>query len=117
MNRLALLLVLLSFLLEGCGKVSPPERPAGVPAKAVWAGGVDGGAFIVCEVDLARDVNHCKTWNDHTGDVWESGEYRLGNTNRAARASELVYMWADGLGRIGLDNDLILKKLSDDHAR
>lgn len=35
-------------VLQGCPGLesSAPERPAGVPATAVWVGGADGGVFV-----------------------------------------------------------------------
>ena len=112
-----MLVILLSILQPSCGRVSPPARPEGVPAEAVWAGGPDGGSFVLCDVDSVKDVNNCKVWNDFTGQLKESGEYRLLREGRAASSAELVYTWADGAGWIGLEHDLVLDNLDGRHPR
>lgn len=106
-----MLVLLLSVFHANCYRFSPPAKPNGVPTEAVWAGGPDGGSFVFCDVDLKRDVNRCNVWNDFTGQLVESGEYRLLNEGRAATKSELVYAWADGAGWIGLERDLVLDNL------
>jgi hypothetical protein len=95
----------------------PHKRPAGVPEAAIWAGGMDGGSFILCEVDSGRDVNTCRVWNDQSGGLEESGDYRLLKEGRAATSSELKYVWADRGGRIGLQNGLILENLDRRNLR
>src|SRR5215475_12468783 len=71
----------------GCGpatSMEPKTRPQGVPIDARWVGGADGGSYVRCSVDTARNVNPCSVWNDHTGQLIESGDYRLRNEGRAA---------------------------------
>src|SRR5262245_32682508 len=36
------------IVMIACAGQAVPERPAGVPHEAVWAGGPDGGAWIAC---------------------------------------------------------------------
>jgi len=75
---------LLITLLGGLGALAcsqngvvPHKSPPGVPEVAIWAGGMDGGSFILCEVDSGRGVNTCRVWNDQSGGLEESGDYRL----------------------------------------
>jgi hypothetical protein len=72
----------------------------------VWAGGVDGGAFIDCRV-RTDSLNNCTVYNDSTGDVWMQGTFKLRGMNRGANADELQYSFADGKG-IGLRNGAYL---------
>lgn len=48
--RSLVLVAAMSAVLAACqrnAEIEPPPGPAGVPAKAIWAGGVDGGDFIL----------------------------------------------------------------------
>ena len=112
-----LLIISIFIFHPGCNRVSPPVSPKGVPSEAVWAGGPDGGSFILCDFDSVKNVNHCKVWNDFNGQLVESGEYRLLKDRRAANKSELAFAWADRAGWIGLKNDLILENLDGRHPR
>ena len=107
------IIVALQFLLVGCseGSWEPKQRPADVPAYAIWAGGPDGGSYIWCDVDAGRDVNVGTVWNDFTGSVVEKGEYRLLRQHRAATKSELQFRWADRGGWIGLNDCKVLDNL------
>ena len=78
--------------------------PPGVPQEAIWAGGPDGGSYILCKTDEGNNANFCEVWNDYNGDLIERGNYRLMKEGRAATKEELVYSWADRGGRIGLKN-------------
>lgn len=105
------MLVTFAALLScACRKV-PPDRPAGVPPQAVWAGGLDGGSFILCGIDSKKDVNNCVVYNEDTGQVMDRGAFRLRTENRAARTEELQYNWADWNGMIGLADGQVLKRL------
>ena len=88
----------------------PKNRPAGVPSSAIWAGGADGGAYVYCTIDPARNVNPCKVWNDYSGELVEAGDYKLTNGNRAAKQSELRVSFPDFGGKIYLKGGLVLKR-------
>ncbi|HKO20666.1 MAG TPA: hypothetical protein VJU82_17455 [Acidobacteriaceae bacterium] len=104
----ALVVTMFMAVLLGCKpKPSEPRRPANVPQSAVWAGGIDGGAFIVCIPSTGNEANTCTVYNESTGDVWMSGRYLLKGKQRGATASELHYQAADGRN-INLDHNLIL---------
>ena len=63
-----------------CVKAVPtvPDRPQTVPASSVWAGGVDGGAWIACtNVDEARINYRCTVHDDGVGELWAEGDYTL----------------------------------------
>ena len=106
------MLIAATAVLFGCGHQHiPPDRPAGVPAEAVWAGGLDGGSFIRCEIDPARNVDKCTVYNDYSGQIMEQGDFRLKDEGRAARAEELKYAWADWGGMIGLADGRVLSRV------
>jgi hypothetical protein len=48
-----------------------------VPAKAIWAGGVDGGDFILLSPAKAAGTYSAKIYNDHSGDLDFTGDLRL----------------------------------------
>ena len=67
---------LFSLAMFGCSHV--PARVAGVPKDAVWAGGLDGGAWIQCyHIVYSPDRYHCAVYFDSTGERWAEGEYVL----------------------------------------
>jgi hypothetical protein len=86
-----------------------------VPKTAIWAGGADGGSYVLCDIDPGHDVNHCSVWNDFNGSLIENGSYRLLREKRAARAEELKFMWADRDGWIGLANNKVLANIDGRH--
>ena len=92
-------------------RLEPRTRPAGVPSTAIWVGGGDGGAYVQCSTDAVHDVNRCGVWNDFTGGLVESGEYRLVREKRAATESELRITFPDFNGLIYLEDVRILKRL------
>jgi hypothetical protein len=89
-------------------------RPSDIPSDALWVGGADGGAYVRCTVDAVPDANPCSVWNDYTGHLVESGEYRLLAQKRAAKESELSVAYPDFGGLIYLQKGLILKRLPVD---
>jgi hypothetical protein len=109
--RRSAVLIFVAAVLAGCYRKSPPDRPAGVPSGAVWAGGLDGGSFILCGVNPARKVNPCTVYNDYTGQIMERGDFRLKAEDRAVGAEELKYAWADRGGMIGLADGRVLKRV------
>ena len=58
-------------------EAQPPPRPRGVPAAAVWAGGVDGGNFILLSPAGADGTYSVKVYHDYTGELDFSGRLRL----------------------------------------
>ena len=82
MSRVTIGILLLVF--TACTEtVTPPPRPANVPASAVWAGGVDGGAWIDCRFSFKEPFPGytCKTFNDN-GIPWTAGTYVLADVHR-----------------------------------
>ena len=116
-NRGFPLILALSLACVSCsvGSFEPKQRPAGVPSRAVWAGGADGGSYVRCDIDTTHDVNPCTVWNDFTGGIVEQGSYRLLREHRAATRQELDFRWADRGGRIGLKDNKVLENLAIRH--
>ena len=104
---IGMLALTLALCLVRCREIEAPARPSGVPGDAIWAGGDDGGCFVKCEVDEARNVNNCVAYLDSNGQVLQRGEYRIRGKARAATTEELAYEWCDGKA-IGLKNGVIL---------
>ena len=105
--RIALSIVSI-LIVAGCQQhAAVPVKPANVPTSAVWAGGVDGGAFIDCTPSSTTAANACTVYDDSTGEVWMSGRFTLQGQNRGARMEELKFDGADG-ARIFLQNNMIL---------
>lgn len=44
----------------------PPPRPSNVPAKAIWAGGLDGGDFILLTPATSAGTYSAKIYNEHS---------------------------------------------------
>lgn len=106
--RASLLLAISTILLLGCDKVHAPARPSGVPASAVWAGGVDGGAFIDCSPSWNGEPNPCTVYNDSVGDIDISGRFVIEGQKKGASANQLKYNGAPAGARIDLKNQLTL---------
>jgi hypothetical protein len=66
-----------------------------VPPDAVWAGGVDGGAWIRCEERTSTEY-FCAVYNDITGDVWARGRFAIHGSGEARSARVLQYDGFDG---------------------
>ncbi|MCE5309247.1 MAG: hypothetical protein LLG20_16525 [Acidobacteriales bacterium] len=100
------------MLLTGCNNAHAPARPEGVPHSAVWAGGVDGGAFVDCSPSHDGGPNPCTVYHDGTGGVLSSGRFVVEGTKWGATADKLQYYGApDGMS-IFLKNHLTLTPLS-----
>lgn len=88
-ERLFVIAVAMAGALSGCqcevrsAEPEPPPRPRGVPANAVWAGGVDGGDFILLNPAAPDGTYSAKIYNDHSGDVEFSGKLRLKEPSQA----------------------------------
>ena len=67
--------------------------------------------FIMCEIDTVKNANKCEVYNDFTGQIMEKGDFRLKTEDRAARAEELKYAWADWGGMIGLADGRVLSRV------
>jgi hypothetical protein len=79
--------LLLFVALTGACKdapVTPPPRPPKVPAAAVWAGGPDGGAWILCKPRQEPRDFDCTVFHD-SGDVWARGRYRAKPADAAGK--------------------------------
>lgn len=103
---------------------TPPPRPTGLPAHAVWAGGVDGGSFIACAPSTKRDARDaftydCDVFLEHTGEreahgvfvlrdvAWDEQKSEPVFTEPATAPQALVYTAWDGT-MIHLDADRAL---------
>ncbi|MDM7924096.1 MAG: hypothetical protein QUS14_17555 [Pyrinomonadaceae bacterium] len=116
-------IVILIFVLGLMGfelSKYPPERPTNIPDDTVWAGGVDGGAWIKCVEIPSSDPQTftCDVFGEN-GSTWLSkGNFqafkvsRDRNSNSAlfeeARLTELHYNGYDGR-TIHLRNGYALK--------
>lgn len=67
------------FGLASCEEKSAaaPPRPESVPEKAVWAGGVDGGSWFLCEPLDVTFHYWCKVYDDHSGALLADAEFTL----------------------------------------
>jgi hypothetical protein len=84
----------------------PPPRPAGVPVEAVWAGGVDGGDWLLCvpEVAAPKGSFSCRVFSDQTGLLTTQGKHVFAEceangacTPQAEVPSTLRYEFFDGV--------------------
>jgi hypothetical protein len=64
-------------------QLEPPPRPRGVPANALWAGGLDGGDFILLSPAKAAGIFSARIYNDHSGELDFSGDLRLSKPSTA----------------------------------
>ncbi len=88
---------LVALCLVGChSHVSPPPRPHGVPADAVWAGGEDGGSFIRCTFDSTSALDRCSVFNDRTGHLDAQGKYEIKGKSKPQDVARFVYSGFDG---------------------
>lgn len=108
--RPLLIAALLFSAVAACSRRAiPPPRPQGVPEAAVWAGGVDGGSFIVCEFDSVFRLNRCSVYNDVTGRLEVEGHFEISGTSKAENVSSFRYSAVDGR-RIYLKDGSILTR-------
>ena len=78
MRRQLMLIAILTSLVTACSPGADPERPAGLPASASWAGNVEGGTWIDCEpVPSAPNRYACRTWYETGGALISEGQYLL----------------------------------------
>lgn len=76
--------LLLAFLISSACKIKtiesdpePPPRPQNVPSDAVWAGGLDGGSFIVMKALSKPNWYSAQIYSDATGDLVFQGTLAL----------------------------------------
>ena len=92
-RRSLVLAVAISAVLWACQcevqstEPEAPPRPSGVHAKAIWAGGVDGGDFILLVPAKPDGTYTAKIYNDHSGDLEFSGKLRLKEPSQAPIAA------------------------------
>jgi hypothetical protein len=113
MRTTAMLLLLSLFAVTSCMEhVSPPPRPKGVPADAVWAGGADGGSFIKCSFDPSAGLNFCTVYNDFTGKIEAEGRFAISGPARPEDVTEFSFSGFDGK-KIYLKDGSILNPTAD----
>ena len=114
MKRRPLILIIVTalFVVSCSRQPSPPPRPNGVPADALWAGGSDGGSFIKCDFDSATALDVCSVFNDHTGETEARGQYRVDGRSKAQDAARFEYSAFDGK-RIYLKDGSVLSPSPD----
>jgi hypothetical protein len=75
---LALILFSLSSCFNSPGTSVIPARPKGVPEKAFWKGGVDGGNWYVIEfINAHKHSATMSVYNDQDGSLMISGKFML----------------------------------------
>jgi hypothetical protein len=93
--------IMFLFAVIACTEtVTAPPRPGNVPQSAVWAGGVDGGAWIDCRFIYKEPfpAYECSTFNDD-GTPWTIGTYVLVDVRRAG--ATVSYAPKGELARVG----------------
>jgi hypothetical protein len=96
---------------SSCHSQYPPQRPTNVPESAVWAGGIDGGGWVVCV--STSECNECTTYSE-TGTIFGPRRFVLKGLKRPARLDELNFEYVDG-SNIGLSGNLVLVELKAIH--
>jgi hypothetical protein len=74
----------------------PPARPASVPSTAIWAGGVDGGSFILLEPTKKPDQYVAKIYDESVGEVTFDGVLQLNQQTAApldVRSAKTFSFW------------------------
>lgn len=98
-----------AVLIVACtSKVEAPKRLPGIPPDAVWVGGRDGGAWILCRDDGGR--NFCTIYNDASPEVWIQAFFVLEGSSRGVSVQELRYDFFDG-DRIRLVDGRVLTRM------
>jgi hypothetical protein len=86
--------ICLLLLTMGCrSTITPPPRPALVPADAEWAGGRDGGKWILCK-HTTGPAYDCSVYNDYSGKLEAQGQFVHSFPSRPAA---LKYSTYDGV--------------------
>ena len=77
MLKQIILILLTIFVLTNC-KTIPPDKVAGIPESAFWAGGKDGGQwYIVDSIDKNTKTIRCKIYNDNSGQLIVDKKFKL----------------------------------------
>lgn len=103
MNRLQVLAVVPLLGLASCAGPGTPERPASVPASAVWAGTVEGGTWVDCKPEGAERYRYrCRSFFGSNGAMIADGAYVLRRRiwNAAGMRSELATPPRESLSKI-----------------
>lgn len=87
-------LILIVYLLVGCfnRQVKPPEKVSGIPEKAIWYGGADGGCWILIDSTPIRNQYNAECYFDSSGELWDKGVYEIDTliTKRTFTVKELT---------------------------
>jgi len=68
--------------------------------------------FIECSYDLESMLNKCTAYNDHTGGIEATGNFKIAGPSRASEADKFSYSGFDGK-RIYLMDGSVLTKISE----
>lgn len=89
-----IILILTVCLFVGCFNrpVKPPEKLSGIPEKAKWYGGADGGCWILINNTPIKNQYYIECYFDGTGELWEKDVYELDTliTGKTFTAKELA---------------------------
>lgn len=85
---------------------SHPVKPEKVPEAAIWAGGYDGGCFILLPTELT-DTSRFTIYNEYTGDVWYNGFFYCdyNDFKRVSRADRQEFLCYNGVNIFMRDPD------------
>ena len=91
----------LAACLLMAGPVTPPNRAHGVPLEAMWAGGPDGGAWILCQAQQhSIERYQCKVYNDQSGNMVASGSYVIRKSTWNRDQNTAVFLPVDTLPKV-----------------
>jgi hypothetical protein len=81
-----------------------PKRPAEVPARAEWAGGADGGAWIDCQWGTGQRGRtlECTIWLE-TGAREVEAEFELDDKSEPSSTLPSCYKFFDGSAIVTCD--------------
>ena len=100
MNERWLLIVLICVFFAACSE-GAKQVPIGVPNTAKWAGGKDGGVWVVCRETVKAYEFSCSVFGEN-GTLWREGNFRLsssaGKSDRTTGMdlANIGYAWYDG---------------------
>ena len=86
----------LAVFVGACAGPTAPPRAQGVPLSAVWAGGVDGGAWIDCRKGEGDGLFRCEVYDDFTAARVAEGLFRLEGVAADGSSATLRYSAFDG---------------------